>query len=176
MGFPGTHTNVTGLQTINSSSCSQTGLGVAGVAAIFWPQFRMWLKRSTKLMWWASLWGQKWCKHCESRSIVSNSLWLHGLYSPWNSPGQNTWVGSRSILQGIFPTQGSNPGLPQCRWILYQLSHQVSLIWIFETFCSVWLSYLMSDSSPDVLSKPHLCLFTPLSPSPHQRSLSSTSH
>ena len=39
----------------------------------------------------------------------------HGLYSPWNSPGQNTGVGSRSLLQGIFPTQESNPGLPRCR-------------------------------------------------------------
>ena len=35
-------------------------------------------------------------------------------------------MGSRSLLQGIFPTQGSNPGLPHCRWILYQLSHQGS--------------------------------------------------
>ena len=43
--------------------------------------------------------------------------------SPWNSPGQNTRVGSLSLLQGIFPTQGSNPGLPHCRRILYQLSH-----------------------------------------------------
>ena len=41
----------------------------------------------------------------------------------WNSPGQNTGVGSRSLLQGIFPTQGWNPGLLHCRWILYQLSH-----------------------------------------------------
>ena len=41
---------------------------------------------------------------------------------PWNSPGQNTGVGSLSLLQGIFPTQGSNPGLPHCRRILYQLS------------------------------------------------------
>ena len=49
------------------------------------------------------------------------------LYSPWNSPGsQNTGGGSCSLLQGIFPTQGSNPGLPHCRWILYQLSHQGS--------------------------------------------------
>ena len=48
---------------------------------------------------------------------------LHGLYSPWNSPGQNTGVCSLSLLQGIFPTQGSNPGLPHCRQILYQLSH-----------------------------------------------------
>ena len=40
------------------------------------------------------------------------------------SPGQNTGVGSLSLLQGIFPTQGSNPGLPHCRWIPYQLSHK----------------------------------------------------
>ena len=43
---------------------------------------------------------------------------------PWNSPGQNTGVCSLSLLQGIFPTLGLNPGLPHCRWILYQLSHQ----------------------------------------------------
>ena len=60
----------------------------------------------------------------ESHSVVSDSLRPHVLYSPWNSPGQNTGVGSLSLLQGIFPTQGSNPGLPHCRWILYQLSHQ----------------------------------------------------
>ena len=48
----------------------------------------------------------------------------YGLYSPWNSPGQNTGVGSLFLLQGIFPTQGSNPGLPHCRQILYQLSHK----------------------------------------------------
>ena len=46
---------------------------------------------------------------------MSDSLWPHGLYSPWNSPGQNTGVGSLSFLQRIFPTQGSNPGLPHCR-------------------------------------------------------------
>ena len=50
----------------------------------------------------------------------NSSLWPHGLYSPWNSPGQNTGVGSLSLLQRIFPTQGTNPGLPHCRWILYQ--------------------------------------------------------
>ena len=60
----------------------------------------------------------------ESRSVASDSLRPHGLYSPWNSPGQNTGVGSCSLLQGIFPTQGSNPGLLHCRWILYQLSYQ----------------------------------------------------
>ena len=45
-------------------------------------------------------------------------------YSPWNSPGQNTRVGSLCLLQGIVPTQGSNPGLLHCRRILYQLSHK----------------------------------------------------
>ena len=45
----------------------------------------------------------------------------------WNSPGQNTGVASLSLLQGIFQTQGSNPGLPHCRQILYQLSHKGSL-------------------------------------------------
>ena len=62
----------------------------------------------------------------ESCSVVSGSLQPRGLYSPWNSPGQNTGVGSCSLLQGIFPTQGSNPGLPHCRDILYQLSHKGS--------------------------------------------------
>ena len=53
--------------------------------------------------------------------------------SPWNSPGQNTRVVSLSLLQGIFPTQGSNPGLPHCRWVFYRLSHKGSpriLEWI----------------------------------------------
>ena len=52
----------------------------------------------------------------------------HGLYSPWNSPDQNTGAGSHSLLPGIFQTQGSNPGLPHCRLILYQLSHKGSQI------------------------------------------------
>ena len=63
-------------------------------------------------------------KWSESHSVVSDSLRPHGLYSPWNSPGQNTGVGSLFFLQGIFPTQESNPGLPHCRRILYQLSHK----------------------------------------------------
>ena len=59
---------------------------------------------------------------------MSNSLGPHGLYCPWNSPGQNAGVGSLSLLQGIFPTQESNQGLLHCRWILYQLSCQGSQI------------------------------------------------
>ena len=42
---------------------------------------------------------------------MPDSLWSHRLYSPWNSPDQNTGVGSLSLFQGIFPTQGSNLGL-----------------------------------------------------------------
>ena len=63
---------------------------------------------------------------CDSRSVVSNSLQPHGLYSPWNSLGQNTGVGSLSLLQGIFTTLESNPGLLHCRQILSQLSHKGS--------------------------------------------------
>ena len=60
-----------------------------------------------------------------------------GLYSQWNSPSQNTGMGSRSLLQGIFITQGLNPGLPHCRRILYQLSHKGSpsiLEWVAYPF------------------------------------------
>ena len=67
-----------------------------------------------------------WTEWSESCPVVSDSLWPHGLYSPWHSLGLNTGVGSLSLLQGIFPTQGSNPGLPHCRWILYQMSHRGS--------------------------------------------------
>ena len=62
-----------------------------------------------------------------------------GLYSPWNFPGQNTGVGSLSLLQGIFPNQGLNPDLPHCRRILYQLSHKRSLRileWVAHPFSS----------------------------------------
>ena len=58
----------------------------------------------------------------ESHSVVSDFLRPQGLYTPWNSPGQNIIVGSLSLLQGIFTTQRSNQGLPHCRQILYQLS------------------------------------------------------
>ena len=73
-------------------------------------------------------------KICKSKgcSVVSDSLQPHGIYSPWNSPGQNTGVDSLSLLQGIFPTQGSNPGLPHCRQILYQLSHKGSPLYSLE--------------------------------------------
>ena len=59
--------------------------------------------------------------------------------TPWTSPAQNTGVGCLSLLQRIFPIQGSNPGLPQCRQILYQMSHKGSpriLAWVAFPFSS----------------------------------------
>ena len=70
--------------------------------------------------------GKKVEEVSESSSVMSDSLQPHELYSPWNSPGQNTGVGSLCLLQGIFPTQGSNPDLLHYRRILYQLSHKGS--------------------------------------------------
>ena len=92
----------------------------------------------------------------ESRSVLSDSFRPHGLYiySPWNSPGQNIGVGSLSLLQGIFPTQGSNPGLPHSRWIPYQLSHKgspsVAEPLIKNQSMSVWLQ----NSLPKLLRRP----------------------
>ena len=54
-------------------------------------------------------------------TVASNFLF------PWNSPAKNTGMGSHSLLQGIFPNQGSNPGPLHCR-ILYRLSHEGSLL------------------------------------------------
>ena len=82
---------------------------------------------------------------------MSDSLQPHGLYSPWISLGQNTGVGSLSLLQGIFPTQGSNPGLPHCRRILYQLSHKESPN-ILE-----WVTF----PSPEDLPNPRIELGSP---------------
>ena len=67
-----------------------------------------------------------------SLSVVSNSLRLHGLQSarllyPWGFSRQEYWSGLSCLSPvGIFPTQGRNPGLLHCRWILYHLSHQGS--------------------------------------------------
>ena len=66
----------------------------------------------------------------ENHSVMSDSLPPHGLYRPRNSPGQNTGVGSLSLLQRIFPTQELNQGFMHCRRILYKLSYQGSPILI----------------------------------------------
>ena len=88
----------------------------------------------------SSMWlGVYYYYESESLSVMSDSLQPHGLYSPWIFPGQNTRVGSLSLLQGIFPIQRSNPGLPHCRQILYQLSHKGRpriLEWVAYSFSS----------------------------------------
>ena len=93
----------------------------------------------SQVMWgFLTVWGVK-ESESGSCSVVSDSLWFHGLYSPWNSPGQNAAVGSFSLVQGIFPTQGSNLGHPHCWWILYQLSHKGNpriLEWVAYPFSS----------------------------------------
>ena len=66
-----------------------------------------------------------------SHSVMSKSLWSHWLWPSrflclWNSAGKNTGVGSHSLLQRIFQIQGSNPGLPYYRWILYHLGYHRS--------------------------------------------------
>ena len=75
------------------------------------------------------------CSHnrfsCLVAKLCLTLLWPHGLYPtrlfcPWDFPGKNTGVGCQALLQGIFPTQGLNPGLPHCRWSLYRLSQQGS--------------------------------------------------
>ena len=76
-----------------------------------------------------------------SSILACRIQWTKSLvgYSPWNSPSQNTGGGSCSLLQGIFPTQGLNLGLPHCWKILYQLSHQGSprtLEWVANPFSS----------------------------------------
>ena len=78
-----------------------------------------------------------------SCSAMSDSLQPHGLLPirllcPWNSPGKNTEVGCQSLLQGMFLTQGSNPGLRHCRQILYHLSHKESLL-----FCQPYLTVVV---------------------------------
>ena len=100
------------------------------------------------LLWTKFFCGSMW--FCVSCSVVSDSLRSHGLYPtrllcPWNSPGKNTGVVCCSLLQGIFPTQGSNPGLLHCRQILYHLSHKGSPIYGLSPIKSVG-SQLNQDS------------------------------
>ena len=78
------------------------------------------------------------CVWVLSSSIVFDSLQSHGLYPdrllcPRNSPGKNTGVGCHFLLQGIFPTQGSNPSPLHCRQIRYRLSHLGSPIYSTES-------------------------------------------
>jgi len=89
----------------------------------------------------------------------------HGLLQ-----AQNTGVGSCSLLPGIFPTQRSNSGLPHCRQILYQLSHQGSpriLEWVASLFfrgssntgIELGSPALQADSLPADNQGSHICIF-----------------
>ena len=110
---------------------------------------------------------------------MSNSLQPYGLYSSWNSLGQNTGVGSCSLLQGIFTTQGSNPGLLHCRWIPYQLSHKGStriLEWVSQSvqslsrvrlFVTPWSAHQASLSVTNAWSSLKLMSIKSVMPSSH---------
>ena len=79
--------------------------------------------------------------------VVSDFLQPHRLQTvrllcPWNSLGKNTGVGCHSLLQRIFPTQGSNPGLLHCRQILYHLSYQGSPGRQLSGRVKIWISIL----------------------------------
>ena len=97
---------------------------IPGILQTFSSLYLLWWPMISDLCSFMIVWrAMKWS---ESHSVVSDSLWPHGLYSPWNSPGQNIGVGSLYFHQGIFPTQESNWGLLHRRQILYQLSYQGS--------------------------------------------------
>ena len=81
----------------------------------------------------------KWLRVEVKVTQLCPTLWPHGLYSPWNSPGQNTGLGSLSLLQQIFQTQESNWGLLHCRWILYQLNYEGSLMNNDDEHWFIWL-------------------------------------
>ena len=84
----------------------------------------------------------KWIKMKKKCNIFYGNAYMviyFTQYILWNSSGQSTGMGSLSLLQGIFPTLGSNPGLLLCRWILFQLSHKGSpriLEWVAYPFSS----------------------------------------
>ena len=80
---------------------------------------------------WEAIHKMTQSKRILKSSVVSVSLRPHGLWParlhcPWDFPGKNTGLGCHFLLQGIFLTQGSNPGLLHCRRTLYHLSHQGS--------------------------------------------------
>ena len=85
-------------QTQFTSHCWYPPPQWAYLAKLLWVLIAQGGSASLKVSMWVS----------ESRSVVSDSLRPHGLHSTWNSPGQNTGVGSHSLFHGIFPTQGSN--------------------------------------------------------------------
>ena len=94
-------------------------------------------------------WLQSICES-KSRSVVSDSLWPHGLYSPWNSPGQNAGVGSLSLLQRIFPPRDQTQvsliaGKLFTSWATreapYKAKAKVNALFKRQAFHIRWLKY-----------------------------------
>ena len=77
-----------------------------------WVTIPSWLSRPLKLFF------------CIILPYIPHELGPTRILRPWGFPGKSTGMGCHFLLQGIFPTQGSNPGLPHCRQLLYHLSHQ----------------------------------------------------
>ena len=99
-----------------------------------------------------------------SHTVMSTSLQPHGLQPsrllcPQDFPGKSAGMGCHFLLQRIFPTQGLNPGLPQCRQTLYRLSHQgnpwlgtitnVCFVCLVEDF---GLGFLFFSHSPQIMT------------------------
>ena len=100
----------------------------------------------------------------ESHLVVSDFLWSHGLQPirllcPWDSPGKDSGVGCHFLLQGIFPTQGSSPGLLNCRQILYCLSHQGSPTQQMTNLIYAPLKFVFYDPYDWIIFKGRLYIF-----------------
>ena len=69
---------------------------------------------------------------------------------PWDFPGKNAAVGCRFLLQGIFPTQGSNPCLLHCRWILYHWATREALLWLgsWKANSRMWTQIVLANWAP----------------------------
>ena len=92
----------------------------------------------------------------DSKESTCNAGNLGSILCLWDSPGKNTGVGCHSLLQGIFPTQGSNPGLLHYRQVLYHLSHQRKFIKANKK-SRLWSQQLAAPSWHGALSQRSLC-------------------
>ena len=105
----------------------------------------LFMQISQMLIYYLCLVAQSCLTLCNSMDCSPPGSSVHG-----DSPGKSTGVGSHALLQGIFPTRGSNPGLPHCRRILYCLSHQGSP-WILK-----WVAYPFSRGSSQLRDQTHV--------------------
>ena len=136
---------------------------------VFW-----FLLYKTCLSEWDSSWAKIVCFHLDLE--VSNPhegwnpccltlLWSHGLQStrllcPWNFPGKNTGVGCHFLLQGIFPTQGSNSYLLQCRHILYHWATREVEPW--KSFDFYYTKHVSLNKRKNSWAKSHCLLLSGL--------------